>query len=124
MELMIVMGVIGLLATISLVSYSNYQAKAKVTAAMAEISAGKATFDELLNGGGSVSLVSDIGLRAATTNCNIAVTSSTISCSLVNAPSQVNGRVITWTRDSVTAQWSCSTNIVDKEKFAPKTCQN
>ncbi|WP_303783777.1 pilin [Azovibrio restrictus] len=119
-ELMIVVAIIGILAAVALPAYSDYQARAKVAAGLAEISAGKTAFEEVVNNGGTVAAVTDIGLQATTGNCAISVSGTTIVCTLANAPSQVNGKTITWTRDATTGAWSCATNAANK--YAPKTC--
>ena len=73
-ELMIVVAIIGVLASIAMPSYSSYQAKTKVAAGYAEISAGKANFEDHANSGNTVTTPADIGLLATTLNCDIAVT--------------------------------------------------
>ncbi|HCU67438.1 MAG TPA: prepilin-type cleavage/methylation domain-containing protein [Rheinheimera sp.] len=119
-ELMIVVAIIGILAAVALPAYSNYQASSKVTAGLSEISAGKTAFENIINNGGTVAAVTDIGLQAATGNCAIAVTASTIVCTIDNAPTQVDGKTITWSRDAATGVWTCATSV--ENKYAPKTC--
>ena len=122
LELMMVIAIIGILAAVALPAYTDYQAKAKVTAGFAEISAGKVLFDEYVNAGNTVTTNADVGLQTNTVNCGISVSSTSIVCSLVNAlprsmenPSPGPGmqRVV----------WSCSTDITNKPAYAPKTCQ-
>ena len=119
-ELMIVVAIIGILAAVALPAYSDYQAKAKLTAGLAEISAGKTAFEELRNNNVAVTAAADIGLQATTGNCAITASNTTIVCTLANAPSQVNGKKITWTRNSTSGAWSCATDA--SAKYAPKTC--
>ncbi|NNN26863.1 MULTISPECIES: pilin [Pseudomonas] len=123
-ELMIVVAIIGILAAIAIPAYSKYQAKAKVTAGLAEISAGKTAFETKLNEGDTFNTAADIGLQPTTANCAISASSTngTITCVLQSAPTQVNGQSIIWTRTASTGEWKCSTNTIDDE-YAPKACQ-
>ena len=120
-ELMIVVAIIGILAAIALPAYSTYQAKAKVTAGLAEISAGKTAFEQKINDGEDIDDVADIGLAATTGNCNITVTEDSIECEIINAPSQVNEETVTWTRNAGTGEWTCESSA--SNDYNPKTCQ-
>lgn len=125
-ELMIVVAIIGILAAIALPAYSNYQAKSKLTAGLAEISAGKTAFEELVNNGEAVADADDIGLQGTTQNCTITATAAagaggTIACEITNAPTQVNGATLTWTRTDA-GVWTCATAGATDGTLAPKTC--
>ena len=50
-ELLIVVAIIGILATFAIPAYSDYVAKAKVGAAIAEISPGKTGYEVMVNEG-------------------------------------------------------------------------
>ena len=122
-ELMIVVAIIGILAAIALPAYSNYQATSKLTAGLAEISAGKTGYEIAVNNGESATLAA-AGLIAETENCEIDVdtTVTGISCKIIQAPSQVNGAVISLTRSDAGA-WSCSVSgITGDASLAPKSC--
>jgi type IV pilus assembly protein PilA len=119
-ELMIVVAIIGILAAIAIPAYSTYQAKAKVSAGLAEISAGKTAFETRLNNGETVASAADIGLQATTGNCAIAATPTTIECTLANAPTQVNTKTITWTRNATTGEWACTSSA--EKAYTPKSC--
>ncbi|NOT14572.1 MAG: pilin [Methylotenera sp.] len=119
-ELMIVVAIIGILAAVAIPAYSDYQSKAKVVAGLSEISGGKTAFELLLGEGTDPSDAASIGLQASTGNCDIAVDATTITCTIKNAPSQVNGSTLIWTRDATTGVWTCAASA--EAKYAPKTC--
>lgn len=123
-ELLIVVAIIGILATIGLPMYTKHQAKAKFTAGLAEISALKAGFEDVLNQGTSPTLAL-IGGTSPTAHCKIeasgdvATSAGTIACELIEAPAPVLGKTITLTR-SATAGWKCTTTADDQ--YAAKAC--
>ncbi|WP_285418174.1 pilin [Pseudomonas sp. efr-133-TYG-5] len=112
-ELLIVVAIIGILATIALPQYSKYQARAKVTAGIAEASALKVNFEDVINAGSADPTITNVnGGTAATQNCTLAVTgkvadgSGTITCTLLNAPAPVLSQTVTLTRAAATG-WTC-----------------
>jgi len=114
-ELLIVVAIIGILATFALPQYSKYQARAKVTAGIAEVSALKVPYEDVINAGSADPTLANVNATvAATQNCNLAVTGTvaagtgTIVCTLINAPAPVLGKTITLSR-SATAGWTCAT---------------
>ena len=121
-ELMIVVAIIGILAAIALPAYSNYQASAKLTAGLAEISAGKTGFEVAANAGETID-IDAAGLQAKTANCDITVTGTTIKCAVINAPSQLGTTTtMTWTRTAAGA-WSCVTvTPTAATDLVPKSC--
>jgi len=124
-ELMIVVAIIGILAAVALPAYSDYQASSKLTAGLAEITGAKTEFEIKKNNGETITDVDDLKSikNASTKNCTIKATDTTISCTVVNAPSQVDGATITWTRDNATGEWTCATtDITGDASLAPKSC--
>jgi type IV pilus assembly protein PilA len=123
-ELLIVVAIIGILATIGLPMYTKHQAKAKFTAGLAEVSALKAGFEDMLNQGTPPTLAL-IGGTSPTANCKIDVTgdiatgAGTIACEILDAPAPVLGKIITLTR-SATSGWKCTTTAEDQ--YAAKGC--
>ncbi|MNI38129.1 Fimbrial protein precursor [compost metagenome] len=123
-ELLIVVAIIGILATFAIPAYSKYQARAKVTAGLAEISALKVNFEDQLNQGVDPTL-DKVGGTATTTNCTTTASgkasdgTGTIGCTLLNAPAPVLGKTITLTR-SATTGWSCETKAA--ADYAPGGC--
>ncbi len=119
-ELMIVVAIIGILASIAIPAYQDYIAKSQVTAALAEISPGKTQFEVSINedAGFTLTDATTIGLKVTTANCGITATkhatdgSGQIKCILKGAAS-VLGKYIQWDRDS-DGLWSCLTNVDDK----------
>ncbi|MGE8148967.1 pilin [Pseudomonas frederiksbergensis] len=123
-ELLIVVAIIGILATFALPAYSKYQAKAKVTAGLAEISALKVPFEEMINNGTSPTTVASIGGAATTSNCTVTASGTasdgtgTIVCTILNAPAPVLGKTVTLTRS--TTGWVCTSTA--QQDFLPKSC--
>ena len=122
-ELLIVVAIIGILATFALPAYSKYQARAKVTTGLAEISALKVPFEDLMNQGTSPDLAK-IGGTATTSNCTTSASGTatdgtgTIACTILNAPGPVLNKTITLSR-SLTG-WTCATTV--DQEYAPKGC--
>ena len=128
-ELMIVVAIIGILAAVALPAYSDYQAKSKFTAGLAEISGAKTAFQLLDNDGIAVTAdaagVTQIGLQATSNNCDFATTATTIQCTIKNAPASIKGKKILLTYAPKTSTWTCTSDLVaaDKEKLSPKVCR-
>ena len=103
----------------------RYQAKAKVTAGLAEITALKVGFEDNMNQG-TTPTITTIGGTATTSNCTIVVAGTpadgtgSMACTFVNAPAPVLGQSITITR-SATGVWTCGTTV--PADYAPKACE-
>ena len=123
-ELLIVVAIIGILATFALPQYSKYQARAKVTAGLAEITALKVPFEDTINSGTNPTLEL-VGGTATTSNCTTTASGvastgvGTIGCTILNAPGPVVGKTITLSR-SGTGVWTCATTA--EQEYAPKGC--
>jgi len=120
-ELMIVVAIVGILAAVAIPAYSKYQAKAKVTAGLAEISALKTVYEDLINQGTTPSNTNMSVPTTAGANCltTVGATTAALKCDLQNAPPAVTSKAITLARDA-TGQWTCTTNVdVD---YRPKGC--
>ena len=120
-ELMIVVAIIGILAAIAIPAYSTYQAKAKFTSGMGELSAYR-TAHELVTNDGDTPTNTNTKAPATTSNlAAITVGATTITGNIANAPSQVNGQAITWTRAAATGNWTCDSPVADD--YTPKSCR-
>lgn len=109
-ELLIVVAIIGILATFAIPAYSDYVAKAKVSAGLAEISPGKTGYEVMVNEGNAANItVAAIGLQASTPNCTITTTTAatgigTIACAIKDNIAAAGN--LTWSRDAAGA-WTC-----------------
>ena len=132
-ELMIVVAIIGILATIAIPAYQNYTAKSQVAAGLAEISPAKTNAEAKLAEGISnpIASATGLGVQGATSRCSaISATvnangGSTISCLLLGT-SAIQGKFIQWHRNAdnnstgAIGGWKCETNVATE--FNPKTC--
>lgn len=121
-ELMIVVAIIGILATLAIPAYQDYVAKAKFGVALAEVSAGKVGIDTRLNDGETVSKPEEVGLAAAATptaNCKFGAAAdpdaASLTCQIVAGPVAVKDQTITLTRDKDTGAWRCSAATVPQK---------
>ena len=123
-ELMIVVAIIGILAAIAIPAYSTYQAKAKFTSGMGELSSYRTAFELLINDGEvpAPGATANMKLPASTANLAGITTNgtTTISGNIDNAPSQVDGQAIVWTRDAA-GKWTCDSPVADD--YTPKSCR-
>ena len=126
-ELMIVVAIIGILATVALPAYQDYMAKSKFGVALAEVSSGKVGMDTRLIDGETVTKPEDVGLAAAdkpTANCRFGAAgdadAATLTCQIVAGPASVNDQTITLTRDNTTGAWSCTAATVLQKLIGPE----
>jgi type IV pilus assembly protein PilA len=117
-ELMIVVAIIGILASVAIPQYQVYVGKAKWSTAHTEISHVKTGVEVNLNDGTLPTLAS-IGLQATTLNCSNSLTGSLVAdtaivCAIAGGPAEVSGKTITLTRNIGTGIWSCSTQVLQK----------
>lgn len=137
-ELMFVVAIVGILATIALPAYQDFVARAQVTAGLADISGAKVTIEDKVSQGIDTAEITaysgntDVILRAlslqgaTTARCSEIVSAiaqsgaSSITCTIVGG-SLVNGKKIRWSRSAgLPGTWTCETSVVTK--LSPKAC--
>lgn len=131
-ELMIVVAIIGILAAIAIPAYQDYISKSKATAALADIAAGKTSYELLFTekGAAAISGIASIGLQAATGNCStISVTApnastgaatGAISCTINNPGRLGTSATIAFNR-TAEGVYQCVTTVMDA-KYKPAGC--
>ena len=128
-ELMIVVAIIAILASIALPAYQIYVAKSQVSAGLADLRGGVVIFEEGIQNGnhsGSPADATEIGLSTSTARCSTitpggswtATNGQTITCVLAGNPN-VAGENLILTRNSE-GSWSCSSTVV--ALYRPNGC--
>jgi len=127
-ELMTAVAVIGILLAIAIPSYINYLSKAKLTAALQELTALKWPVEDAINSNMLAPSLSDVGVsQTSTTNCVLSLAagaqsgSEVISCTLVNPPYPVIGGVLMLSRSSA-GVWTCTSNQNVAASYLPLGC--
>jgi type IV pilus assembly protein PilA len=123
-ELMIVVAIIAILASIALPAYFNYIAKSQSTAGLTDIRGGVIVFEERIqnvegNAVGAPAGPGEVGLAATTARCATITVAGNwsdasgqiIRCTLAGSP-DIFGQTVTLTR-SVQGQWPCTTSIAN-----------
>lgn len=124
-ELMIVVAIIAILAAIALPAYQDYNIRAQVTGALADIAGGKSTFESQIIARSATTFdVDDLGLRAQTAHCSLIdmdpAETGFIRCTMRGHPNIV-GRTITLNRDT-SGSWTCSLSAGIAAKYMPVDC--
>ena len=124
-ELMIVIAIISILAAIAAMTYQDYTIRAQVTGGLADIAAGRATFEsQLIAEGNPAFTVSDLGLTSRTPRCSkinlTAAPNGNIECLLAGHPA-INGAALRLSRSSA-GGWTCTTPAAMPAKYKPSSC--
>ncbi|MGY5393923.1 pilin [Acinetobacter sp. NigerLNRRAM0016] len=126
---MIVVAIIGILAAIAIPAYQTYIAKSQVSAGLAEITAVKTGYENLVNEGTTITALGQLGFAAtSSTRCTAygaeAVTAgaatNALTCTLAGSPA-IAGKIISLSR-AATGIWTCTSDA--DAKYLPKGCTN
>lgn len=124
-ELMIVVAIIAILAAIAIPAYQDYNIRAQVTAGLADIAGGKATFESQIVANNATTFdVSDLGLRSQTPRCSLIdmdpAETGFIRCTLIGNPA-INGGTVTLNRN-ISGSWTCALSAGIASKYMPESC--
>ncbi|QSP96588.1 pilin [Marinobacter salinisoli] len=130
-ELMIVVAIIGILAAIAIPAYQDYISKSKATAALADIAAGKTSYELTFTseGADAISSPAAIGLASGSGNCTtISVTkpgtngsaTGAIKCDIKN-PGRLGTSASIQLNRTAAGLYECSASVSDA-KYLPSGC--
>lgn len=119
-ELMIVVAIIAILATIALPQYQRYVGRTQAAAALQEITPARNHYEMLvINGVSDAAMYTDpgaLGIPASTPRCSHVATvpvndaaNGAVQCTISGSP-RVTGKLIQWSRTSA-GVWTCETDL-------------
>lgn len=131
-ELMIVVALIGVLASIALLQYQNFVIKSQLTSAISELNGARPQYELIMNEGSasnnSVYTVDNMFFSTSSQFCTYAVfmptsgvASPALECKLTRVASAIKGESVFLNRD-VNGKWNCSTSAGISNKFKPIDC--
>ncbi|WP_298808661.1 pilin [uncultured Psychrobacter sp.] len=130
-EMMIVIAIIGILASIATVSYQNYIRKTQVMIIYQEVNSFRMPYQMLVNEGAGVRSFDPGGLNMPleTENCKLSVTAPNINANTSNAVlcqiqnlSYLSNQTISLDR-SASGSWTCKASLSISRSYLPVDCQ-
>jgi type IV pilus assembly protein PilA len=124
-ELMIVLAILAILATLSGAAYQDYTIRAQVTAGLADIAGGKSLYESQVVANNSTTFdIAAIGLSATTPRCSELTMSPApsggfIQCKILGHPA-IRDKTVRLERNS-SGDWSCVTTVASA-RHRPEGC--
>lgn len=131
-ELLIVVAIIGILATFAILQYQNHVIRSQITSAVAELNGAKPQYELIMNGASSSDTdaytVDNMFFSLHSEYCTYKVhapvdlvSKPALECELKKASSSIIGESIFLNRDAE-GTWSCSITSGISDKFKPINC--
>lgn len=124
-EIMIILAIISVLASIAFVTYQEFTIRSQVTAGLTDIAGGRSAFESLVVTRSLTTFnVDDIGLQSSTPRCEAIEMQSGpdgfIRCVLIGHPA-IRGETVTLQRRD-DDQWECNISSINP-RYHPDGCQ-
>ena len=136
-ELMIVIAIIGILASIALPAYQDYIARSKVTEAVTILEGCKTLVTEYASTQSAWPTPAQAGCTTTTGRYfnNLQITNGAVSVTLVNINTDINNATLTLTPANAAGtaitdpqasiqRWNCRSSTTTGQRFLPTVCKN